>query len=36
LEQIDIVATFLSGELEEEIYMQVPKEFKKFGDGKMY
>ena len=36
LEQIDIVATFLNGELEEEIYMWVPEEFKKFGDGKMY
>jgi len=36
LEKIDIVAAFLNGELEEEIYMQVPEEFKRFGDGKTY
>jgi len=36
LEQINIVASFLNGELEEEIYMEVPEEFKKFGDGKTY
>ena len=36
LEQIDIVAAFLNGELEEKIYMQVPEEFKRFGNGKMY
>jgi len=36
LEQIDIVATFLNRKLEEEIYMQVLEEFKKFSDGKTY
>jgi len=36
LEQIDIVAAFLNGELEKEIYMQVPEEFKRFGNGKTY
>jgi len=36
LEQIDIIAAFLNGELEKKIYMQVSEEFKRFGGRKIY